>query len=59
MAEKNYAKFLKEHGLLVEQKPSHKFKKLDDMCRFVEGQYIEIITAIDERLKVLRKAVEK
>lgn len=56
MAEKNYAEFQKEHGFLVEKMPSHKFKELDDMCRFIEGQYIEIMTAIEERLKILRNA---
>lgn len=56
MAEKNYAEFQKEHSALVEKMPAHRFKELDDMCGFVEGQYIEIITAIEERLKILRDA---
>lgn len=40
----------------MEKMPSHKFKELDDMCGFIEGQYIEIMTAIEERLKILRNA---
>lgn len=59
LTERNYTEFQMEYCSLVEKMPSYKFKELDDMCGFVEGQYVEIMTAIEERLKILRDAERK
>lgn len=51
MIEKSYANFQNEHSALVGKMPANKFFDLDSVCKFVEDQYVQAATAVEERLQ--------
>lgn len=52
--EKSYANFQSEHTVLVGKMPANKFFDLDSVCKFVEDQYVQAATALEERLQQMR-----